>query len=101
MKNVYDFWIKKQAKMRWLQDPNESNVENLNNVRHEASWYFRNKKKGYWRAKIIELETNSKIKNIRDFYTDISAFKKGYQLRTHIGKDMKGDLSHRLLQYIG
>jgi len=87
--------------MWWLQDPNESNVENLNNVRHGASCCFRNKKKEYWKAKIIELETNSKIKNIRDFYTDISVFKKGYQLRTHIGKDKKGDLSHRLLLYIG
>jgi len=78
--------------MQWLQDPNESNVENLNNIRDEASWHFRNKKKEYVKAKIIELETNSKIKNIRDFYMGISAFKKGYQLRTHIGKDKKGDL---------
>jgi len=31
--------------MQWLQDPNKSNVENLNNVRHEAGWCFRNKKK--------------------------------------------------------
>jgi hypothetical protein len=36
-----------------------------NNVRHEASGHFMNKKKEYLRAKIDELETNSKIKNIR------------------------------------
>ena len=34
----------KQAKMQWLQDPNQSNVDYLNNVRHEASKHFRNKK---------------------------------------------------------
>ena len=32
-----------QAKMQWLQDPNQSNVDNLINVRHEASRYFRTK----------------------------------------------------------
>jgi hypothetical protein len=36
---------RKQAKMQWLQNPNQSNVDNLNNVRHEASRHFRNKKK--------------------------------------------------------
>jgi hypothetical protein len=28
---------RKQAKMQWLQDPNQSNVDNLNNIRREAS----------------------------------------------------------------
>jgi hypothetical protein len=56
---------KKQAGMQWLQDPNQSNVDNLNNVRREASRHFRNQKKEYLRAKFDELETNSKIKNIR------------------------------------
>ena len=42
---------RKQAKMEWLQDPNQSNVDNLNNVRHEASRHFRNKKKEYLIAK--------------------------------------------------
>jgi len=44
------------------------------------------------RAKIEELETNSKIKNIRDFYKGINDFKKGYQPRCNIVKDEKGDL---------
>ena len=35
--------------MQWLQDPNESNVANLNNTRHEASRHFRNKKKKEYR----------------------------------------------------
>jgi len=37
-----------------------------------------NKKKEYLKAKIDELETNSKIKNIRDLYSGINGFKKGY-----------------------
>ena len=46
--------------MHWLQDPNQSNVENLNNVRHEANRHFSNKIKEYLKAKIDELETYSK-----------------------------------------
>jgi hypothetical protein len=49
--------------MRWLQNPNQSNVDNLNNVRREASRHFRNKKREYLKAKIGELKTNSKIHN--------------------------------------
>jgi ABC-type xylose transport system substrate-binding protein len=37
----------KQTKFHWLQDPSEINRDNLNNVRHEASRYFKNKKRGY------------------------------------------------------
>ena len=70
-----------QATRQWLQDPSKSNVDNLNNVRSEASRHFRNKKKEYLKAEIKELETNSKIKNIRDLYRGINNFKKGYQPR--------------------
>ena len=66
-----------QAKMQQVQDPGESNVDSLNNVRHKAIRHFRNKKKEYMKAKIEELETNSKIKNIRDLYMGIIEFKKG------------------------
>ena len=63
---------RKQAKMQWLQDTSKSNVDTLNNVRREASRHFRNKKKEYLKAKIDELETNSKIKNIRDLFGGIN-----------------------------
>jgi hypothetical protein len=33
---------RQQAKMQWIQDPSQSNVHNLNNVRHDASRHFRN-----------------------------------------------------------
>ena len=52
------------------------------------------------KAKIEELETNHKIKNIRYLYRDINDFKKGYQPRTNIVKDDKSDLvagSHSIL----
>ena len=38
---------------------------------------------------IEELETNSKIKNIRDLYRGINDVKKGYQPRIGIVKDRK------------
>jgi len=43
--------------MQWLQDPNQNNVDNLNNVRCEASRHFRNKNKEYLKVQIDELET--------------------------------------------
>jgi len=52
------------------------------------------------KAKIEELETNSKIKNIIDLYWDISEFKKGYQPRTYVVNDEKGSWvadSHSIL----
>ena len=58
------------------------------------------KKKEYLKAKIDELETNFKVKNIRDFYRSIHDYKNGYQPRTNIVKDEKGDLvtdSHSIL----
>ena len=90
----------KQAKIQWIQHPSRSNVDNLNNVRRDASRYFRNKKKSYLKAKIEELESNSKINNIRDLYRGINDFNKGYQPRNIVVKDEKGDLvanSHSIM----
>jgi hypothetical protein len=69
---------------------------NLNNVRLEASRYFRNKKMEYLKDKINELATNSKNKNIRDPYRGINEFKRGYQLRNNLVKDENGDLLEQL-----
>jgi flagellar basal body rod protein FlgC len=77
--------------MQWIQDPSRSIVDNLNNIRRDASRHFR-KKKTYLKVKIEELETNSKINNVRDLYKDINDFKMGYQPRTTIVKYEKGDL---------
>ena len=75
-KGLHFFYERKQAKMLWVQDPTKSSVDNRNNVRCEASRHFRNKKKAYLKAKIEELETNSKIKNIRDLYRGINDFRR-------------------------
>ena len=53
-----------QAKIQWLQDRSQINVDNLNNLRREAGRHFRKKEKEYLKAKIEELEINSKIKKI-------------------------------------
>jgi hypothetical protein len=86
--------------MQWVQDRIQSDVSNLNNVINEAGRHFRNKEKEYLKAKIEELETKNKIKNIRYLYRGISDFKKGYQPRTNIVKDDESDLvadSHSIL----
>ena len=44
------------------------------------------------KAKFDKLESNSKIKTIRDLYRGINNYLKGYQPRTKIVKDEKGDL---------
>jgi hypothetical protein len=58
----------------WLQDPNQSNVDNLNIVRREVSRNFRKKRKVYLKAKTDYSDTNSKTKNIRDLYRSINEF---------------------------
>jgi hypothetical protein len=68
--------------LQWLQDPSEINGDNLNNVRREASRHFRKKKRKYLKDKINGLATNSKNKNIRDLYSGINGFKRGYKPRT-------------------
>jgi hypothetical protein len=56
MKNILRFLDRrKQAKMQWMQDPSQSNVDNLNTVRRDASRHLRNKNKEYLKAKIEKL----------------------------------------------
>jgi hypothetical protein len=91
---------RKQAKMQWIQDPSQSNVDNMNNVRLDATRHIRNKKKSYLKAKFEKHETNSNINNIRDLYRGINDVKKEYQPKTIIVKDERGDLvaeSHRMM----
>jgi hypothetical protein len=83
---------RKEDKLQWLQNPNVVNEDNLSNVRWEVSSHSRNKKREYLREKINELESHSENKNIRDLYRSINEFKKGYQPRTNLVKDKKGDI---------
>jgi hypothetical protein len=91
---------REQAKLQWLQDPSEINGDSLNNVRHEASRHFRNKKREYLKDNINELEMNSKNKNIRYLYRGLNELNRGYQARNTLVKDENGDLladSHNIL----
>ena len=49
--------------MQWLQNPKQSTVDNLNNIRRENNRNIRNKNKDYLQVIIDELETQSKTKN--------------------------------------
>jgi hypothetical protein len=75
-----------------LQNPNQTNRDNLQNVRHGTRRIFRNKKREHLKGKINELEANNKNKNIRHLYRGINEFKKGYQPRINIIKDENGNL---------
>jgi hypothetical protein len=91
---------RKQAKMRWLQDPSEINGDNLNNAKREARRHFRNKTREYLKNKINEVAMNCKNKYIRDLYRGINEFKTGYQPRSNLVKDENGNLladSHNIL----
>jgi hypothetical protein len=81
-----------QAKLQWLQNPNQINGDNLQILRRETSRTFRNKEREYLKGKINELETNNKNKNIRDLYRGINVFKKGYQHRINVIEDENGNL---------
>ena len=83
---------RKRAKLQWIQEQSQSNVDILNDVRREVSRNFRDKKKAYMRVNIEELETNNNIQNIRDLYRGIKEFKKEYHPRCNIVKDGKSDL---------
>jgi hypothetical protein len=63
--------------------------------RWEASRHFRNKKREYVKDRINELKSDSKNKNIRGLYMGINDFKMGYQPRTNLVKDKRGDLLPR------
>jgi hypothetical protein len=76
------------------------NEDNPCNAKWEASRRSRNKERQYLKDKINELISDSKNKNIRDQYRGINEFKKGYQPRTNLVKDERGNLladPHKIL----
>jgi hypothetical protein len=73
--------------MKWLRDPSQSNVDDLNNIGHQGNIYFRNKKRAYLKDKIDGLENSTMIKNIRKLYWGINDSKECYQSRTYIVED--------------
>jgi hypothetical protein len=53
---------RKQAKMQWIQDLSQSNVDNLNNVRRDASEHFRKKIRHIRKLKLRNLKLTVKKK---------------------------------------
>ena len=49
-------------------------------------------KRDYLKGKLSEIVTNSNYKNIRDLYTGIKEFKKGYQARVNVIKNENEEL---------
>jgi len=46
--------------MQWIQNPRQSNVDNLNKVRRDVSRHFRNKKKAYLKLRKLKVTIRSK-----------------------------------------
>jgi hypothetical protein len=55
---------KKQARFQWLQNPSKIDGDNLNNVRCEASRYFRNKKGEYLKDKSMSLQRTIRTRTL-------------------------------------
>jgi len=53
---------RKRAKLQWIQDPRQCNVDIVKDVRREVSRHFRDKKKAYLRDTIEELEITVRSK---------------------------------------
>jgi hypothetical protein len=58
---------RKQNELQWLQNPSQTNGNNLNHVRRETNTNFRNKNREYMKE-VSELKSNSKNKTMRDLY---------------------------------
>jgi hypothetical protein len=71
----------------------------LGNVRQEASRHFWNKKREYLKDK-IELQSDSKNKDVRYLHRNTTEFKKDYQPRSNLAKDERSDIlvdSHKIV----
>ena len=77
---------RKQAKLLWLQNPNDQTAEDLANVWRDTYVTFKIKERDYMKAKVMKLEENGMNKNIREMYKGIIEFKKGYQPRASLIK---------------
>ena len=61
---------RKQAKMQWLQDPHQRNVDSLNNIRLESFRHFRYIKREDLKAKVDEIQINCEKTNMTDLYSN-------------------------------
>jgi hypothetical protein len=57
----------KEAKLQRLQQPSEINGDNPNNVRHEVSRHFRNKRREYQKTKLMSLQRTVRPRTLEIF----------------------------------
>ena len=60
--------------MQWVQDPYQCNVDNLNNVRREASRHFRKKRRNIRKLKLMNLKLT-----VRQKISDLCRGIRGHQ----------------------
>jgi hypothetical protein len=70
-------YLRKHAKLQWLQNPSQTHGDDMNNVRCETSRNYRVKKRKYLKEK-TSLKQTLRTNISRDLYTGINEFKKGY-----------------------
>jgi hypothetical protein len=56
---------RKQAKLQWLQNPNQISEDNLQNLRHENRRTFKNKGREYLKDKAMSLKLIIKTKILK------------------------------------
>jgi hypothetical protein len=60
---------RKQAKLLWLQNPNDQTAKDFANIVQDTCRTFKKKKCDCMKAKVNKLEENSKDKNIQEMYS--------------------------------
>jgi DNA repair ATPase RecN len=83
---------KETSQIAMIAGSMQNKWDNLNNVRHEDSRHFRNKRFQYLKDKMNELAMNSKNKIIEDVYRGISEVKRCCQPVSNVMKDENDDL---------
>ena len=83
---------RQQARIKWLQDPNQINAEAYSELKRRTSSTFRSKKRVYMKEKINEIGKNNANKDVRNMYRGIREIRGGHQSRTDMIKDENGNL---------
>jgi hypothetical protein len=67
---------RKQAKMQWVQGPNQSTVDNLNDIRRDTSRNCGNKRNLHTKTNIDLTENTIRYKIVTDLYMGIIILKR-------------------------
>jgi hypothetical protein len=78
---------RKHDTLKLLQNPSQTNEENMNDVRRETNRTFREKGRNIGKKKLMCLKQSVKIKVSDTYYVGIHKFMIDYQTRTNLMKD--------------